>query len=196
MIMSSRLLFLSDNNVTFGEPYVETSGEAKLNLPKHISEKFDVYLLHLAMTWRELPSYQINELNCSIILPNDEIALALLPLRYGIEINETTRSELSPGVEVDGLKVEIGELYWRDISFTYLKPTIQAYGLQESRFSWSMRDQAVQPGAEEFLCAVGVPKHLKQLELIMSASAHWSAAFGIAGGIETTDQIVRTVPLR
>jgi hypothetical protein len=147
------------------------------------------------MTWRELP-HQLDELSYSVILPNDAIALALMPLRYGIEISERTKSQLSPSIEFEGAKVELGELYGRDISFTYLKPTIQAYGLQENRFSWSMRDQAVQPGAEQFLCAVGVPKHSTQLNLIMSASAHWSGAFAVAGGIETTDQIFRTIPLQ
>jgi hypothetical protein len=188
--------FLGDKSVTFGEPYIETSAEAKLKLPKRIADKFDVYLLHLAMTWRELPHYQLDELNYSVIMPNDTIALALAPLRYGIKINDTTKSQLSPSVEVDGAKVELGEMYGREISFTYIKPTIQAYGLQESRISWSLRDQAVQPGAEQFLCAVGVPKHSKQLNLIMSASVHWLGAFAVAGGIETTDQILRAIALQ
>jgi hypothetical protein len=191
-----RVAFLSDNSVTFGAPYVETSAEAKLKLPKHISDSFDVYLLHLAMTWRELPRNQVDELNYYVVLPNDEIALSLMPLRYGIEVTEGAKNQFSPSIEMDGAKVELGELYGRDVSFTYLKPTIQAYGLQESRFSWSMRDQAVQPGAEQFLCAVGVPKHSRQLNLIMSASAHWSGVYAVAGGIETTDQIFRTVPLQ
>ena len=28
------------------------------------------------------------------------------------------------------MKIELGEVYGRDVSFSYLKPTIQAYGLQ------------------------------------------------------------------
>jgi hypothetical protein len=191
-----KVALLSDNSVTFGAPYVEASTEARLKLPKHISDSFDVYLLHLAMTWRELPRHQVDELNYYVAVPNDEIALSLMPLRYGIEVTEATKNQLSPSLEVDGAKVELGELYGRDVSFTYLKPTIQAYGLQESRFSWSMRDQAVQPGAEQFLCAVGVPKHSKQLNLIMSASTRWTGAYAVAGGIESTDQIFRTVPLQ
>ena len=192
----NKVAFLGDKTVAFGIPYVESSTEAKLKLPKNISDNFDVYLLHLAMTWRDLPHSELDELSYSVILPNEATALALMPLRYGIEVEERTKSQLSPGVEVNGVKVELGELYGREISFSYLKPTIQAYGLQESRFSWSMRDQAVQPGAEQFLCAVGVPKHSKQLNLIMSASAHWSGMFAVAGGIETTDQFLRTIVLQ
>jgi hypothetical protein len=192
----TKVAFLGDKSVTFGAPYIENSAEAKLKLPKGIADKFDVYLLHLAMTWRELPHYQLDELNYSVIMPNDTIALALAPLRYGIEVSDKTKNQLSPSVDVGGAKIELGEMYGREISFTYIKPTIQAYGLQESRISWSMRDQAVQPGAEQFLCAVGVPKHSKQLNLIMSASVHWSGAFAVAGGIETTDQILQAIALQ
>jgi hypothetical protein len=190
-----KVAFINNNTVTFGVPYVETSKELGLKIPKYISDRFDVYLLHLAMTWHELPRYKIDELNYSVIMPSGEIALEFIPMRYGIAVSEQTKSQLSPSVEVDGVKVELGELYGRDISFTYLKPTIQAYGLRESQFSWTMRDQAVQPGSEEFLCAVGVPKHSKQLDLTMSASARWSGSFAIAGGIETTNPVVQSVPL-
>jgi hypothetical protein len=191
----SKVAFLSDRNVTFGSPYVETSTEAKLTLPQEISANFDVYVLHLAMTWRELPQYDLDELDYYVALPNGSIALELMPLRYGIKVEQKEGTQISPSVEVAGVKVELGLIYGRDVSFTYLRPTIQGYGLQESQFSWSMRDQAVQPGAEQFLCAVGVPKRSKQISLLMSASAHWSGAFAVAGGIESTEQISQTISL-
>jgi hypothetical protein len=191
----NKVAFLSDRNVTFGNPYVETSTEAKLTLPQEVATNFDVYVLHLAMTWRELPQYNLDELDYYVALPNGSIALELMPLRYGIKIEQKEDSQISPSVEAGGVKVELGQLYGRDVSFTYLKPTIQGYGLQESQFSWSMRDQAVQPGAEQFLCAVGVPKRSKQINLLMSASAHWSGAFAVAGGVESTDQISQTISL-
>ena len=63
------------------------------------------------MTWHELPRYKIDELNYSVIMPSGEIALELIPMRYGIAVSEQTKSQLSPSVEVDGVKVELGELY-------------------------------------------------------------------------------------
>ena len=73
------------------------------------------------------------------------------------------------------MKVSLGEVFGREVSFNYLRPTIRAYGLQESQFSWTMRDQAVQPGAEQFVCVVGVPKQWEEIALTVSAFAQWWA---------------------
>ena len=168
-----------------------------LNVPKLISNKYDVYLIQFAMTWRNLPREDLKELGFSVRAPDNTNALELVPLTYGIKIEEKTGTSISPGVEAEGVKIELGEVYGREISFSYLRPTIQAYGLQESQFSWVLRDQAVQPGAERFVCALGVPKHSKQLTLAMSAHARWPARMMlIAGGVETSDEKIVTVDLQ
>jgi hypothetical protein len=189
---------VQDNVVTFGTPIVETAKDANLDIPKLISDKYDVYLVQLAMTWRELPREDLSELGFSVTAPINTIALALIPLRYGIKVEEKTETHLSPGVEVSGVKIDLGEVFGRDISFNYLKPTIQAFGLQENRFSWTLRDQAVQPGAERFICAIGVPKHAKRLQLTMSAHARWppQRMYFIAGGVESSDEKAVEVPLQ
>jgi hypothetical protein len=188
--------FMRTDTVTFGKPIVETAAEAQLKIPKQVSDNYDVYLIQLAMTWRELPRTDLDELGFSVKTPADTIALSLMPLRYGekVEVKEGTHPTL--GVEAGGVKVELGELYGRDISFSYLKPTIQAYGLQESQFSWTMRDQAIQPGAEQFLCAVGVPRHSKELTLAISAFARWSAGWASAAGIESSEEKLTKIPLQ
>lgn len=148
------------------------------------------------MTWRQLPRANLSELGFSVRAPEGTIALELMPFRYGLKVENKDTMQLSPKLEIGGAKVELGEIFGRDVSFTYLKPTIQAYGLQESQFSWRMRDQAVQPGAEQFLCAVGVPKHSKELTLVMSASALWSEVYAAAAGIESSDEVERKIPLQ
>jgi hypothetical protein len=188
--------FLDDKFVTFGTPLISTSTEAHLNVPQEISRDFDVYLIQLAMTWRQLPSVDLTELGFSVKVPSDTLALALMPLRYGITVEEKTGTHPAPEVELEGVKVKLGEVYGRDISFSYLKPTIQAYGLQESQFSWTMRDQAIQPGAERFLCVVGVPKHSKELALVMSAFVRKTSSMFSAGGIESTDTKMTKIHLK
>jgi hypothetical protein len=188
--------FIRTDTVTFGIPIVETSTEAQLKVPKSVSDKYDVYLVQLAMTWRELPRTDLDELGFSVKMPADTIALALMPLRYEVTVEEKTGIHPSPSVEAEGVKVELGEVYGRDISFSYLKPIIQAYGLQESQISWTMSEQAIQPGAEQFLCAVGVPKHSKELTLAISAFARWSAGWASAAGIESSEEKLTKISLQ
>jgi hypothetical protein len=190
-----RVAFVQTDAVTFGRPVVESSAEAQLKIPKHISDLFDVYLIRLAMTWRQLPHDYLDSLVFSVKMPTDAIAFDLMPFRYGMEVKEKEGIHVSPGVEVEGVKVELGEVYGREISFKYLKPIIEAYGLQENQFSWTMRGPAVQPGAELFICVVGVPKSSKQLTLAMSASAHWSESFVRAAGLENSEDKLIQVPL-
>jgi hypothetical protein len=177
-------------------PLVESSTDAQLQLPKQVSSKFDVYLTQLAMTWRQLPRSDLDQIGFSVKIPAGTIALALMPFRYGVEVTEKAETKISPEVEAEGIKVSLGEVYGRDISFSYLRPTIRAYGLQESEFSWTMRDQAVQPGAEQFVCVVGVPKRSKDIVLRVSAFAQWSGGWSSAAGIESTDERVMQVSLQ
>jgi hypothetical protein len=190
------VVFEQKNIVTFGTPIVDAPIGSNSKVPKLISEKYDIYIIQLAMTWRDLPREDLNELGFLVEAPSDTIALALMPLKYGIQVEEKSATRISPSVEALGVKVDLGDIYGRDISFNYLKPTIQAYGLQESHFSWTLRDQAVLPGAERFVCAIGVPKHSKQLTLVMSAYARWPAGMFIAGGVEKSDDKIVQVPLQ
>jgi hypothetical protein len=188
--------FLQSNDVTFGMPLVENSTDAQLHLPKQVSNKFDVYLIQFAMTWHDLPRNDLDQLGFSVKLPAGTIALALMPFRYGVEVTEKAEAKIAPEIEAEGVKVSLGEVYGREISFSYLKPTIRAYGLQESEFSWTMRDQAIQPGAEQFVCMVGVPKQSKQITLQVSAFAQWSGGWSSAAGIESTDEKIMQVSLQ
>jgi hypothetical protein len=189
-------VFLQSNDVTFGMPLVENSTDAQLHLPKQVSNKFDVYLIQFAMTWHDLPRNDLDQLGFSVKLPAGTIALALMPFRYGVEVTEKAEAKIAPEIEAEGVKVSLGEVYGREISFSYLKPTIRAYGLQESEFSWTMRDQAIQPGAEQFVCMVGVPKQSKQITLQVSAFAQWSGGWSSAAGIESTDEKIMQVSLQ
>jgi hypothetical protein len=188
--------FLQSNDVTFGMPLVENSTDAQLHLPKQVSNKFDVYLIQFAMTWHDLPRNDLDELGFSVKLLAGTIALALMPFRYGVEVTEKAEAKIAPEIEAEGVKVSLGEVYGREISFSYLKPTIRAYGLQESEFSWTMRDQAIQPGAEQFVCVVGVPKQSKQITLQVSAFTQWSGGWSSAAGIESTDEKIMQVSLQ
>lgn len=148
------------------------------------------------MTWRELPRNDLDELGFSVKIPPGAIALALMPFRYGVQVSEKSETKISPEIEAEGVKVSLGEVFGREVSFNYLRPTIRAYGLQESQFSWTMRDQAVQPGAEQFVCVVGVPKQSKEIALTVSAFAQWSAGWTTAAGIESTEEKVLQVSLQ
>ena len=55
------------------------------------------------------------------------------------------------------------------MSYTYLKPIVEAFGLRESRFSWTLRDQAVRAGSHKFVAIIGVPKGKEGTEIAMSA---------------------------
>ena len=56
------VVFEQNNVVTFGTPVVDAAVGSNFKVPKLISDKYDVYMVQLAMTWRNLPREDLSEL--------------------------------------------------------------------------------------------------------------------------------------
>ena len=168
--------------ITFGKPIIYTSDEVNLEIPDSLMRNYDIYYLELSATFRRLSAADLEEMAINFALPKDAFAFALAPLEYGTEI-DTTKTLKTPeiGGEFKGVKISVGEIFRRTVSYTYIKPTIIGFGLGESRFSWTLTDQAIRAGSHKFAVAIGVPKGSSSVDLEMSAHVRMSK-FLLAGG--------------
>lgn len=149
---------------------------------------FDVYYVELSATFREMSADDLEEMAINFVLPDKSIALELVPLQHGIPI-EIKKGLRIPeiGAEVRGIKVSLGEIFQRTVSFTYLKPIITAFGLRENRFSWTLRDEAVRAGSHKFVAVIGVPKGSDSVILAMSAHVKTKKLFVLGGDLAGTE---------
>lgn len=174
--------------VTFGTPLVYSSKEKKLVIPESIASKNDVYWIEFAVSFRDIDVSNIEKLTFGVTAPAGILALELIPLRFDREMS-VTRVVSSPELKMKlGDKaVELGKVYEQQVVYKSLKPIIVADGLQENKFSWSMTDEAVQPGAKRFVALLKVPKGKESLTVLLQASAKTNPTWYAQGNIISTE---------
>ena len=114
----------------------------------------------------------------NVALPEGSVALKLVPLRFGVELTRTQEASAPElGVEYGGVKVSVGEYFSRTVSYSYLKPTIEAYGEGQRQFSWKMKDEAINAGSHRFAAILGVPKGVSDLDFVFSGHVRLRKSF-------------------
>lgn len=195
-LLASALAFgLGD--ITLGKPLVRSAAEMSLVIPPSIQRDFDVYWVDFAVTYRDLEVSSLSEIGFNVSLPEGYSALELIPLRIGIDMStETKLSTPEIGVEVEGVKLSLGEFYSRKVEFSYVRPTITGFGLQESSFSWSLTEEAIVSGSQRFSAIIGVPRGASELDFEISGKVRTKDTLWGSGTIAGTNASNFNVILR
>jgi hypothetical protein len=165
-------------DITFGIPIVYTASEKNLIVPKSIRKLYDVYWIDLVVTYRELDPRDVAEMAFNAAVPEQSVALKLIPLRFGVEVSRgETEAMPEMGIEYGGTKVSVGEYFSQTVSYKYLKPTIEAYGEGERRFSWRITEEAISGGSHRFAVILGVPKGTPQIDFAFSGHVRLRKSF-------------------
>lgn len=164
-------VYYKEGVASFGEPEVFKIDETDLKPPLSLIKKYDLYLLELKMTFKDLNYGNLNELVFGVTSSANVRALKLIPLNIGNEVTTEKRFEV-PEVKggFEGVEIGIGSIYGEEISMRFLKPKILGSGLGEHEFYWSMTDDAVHKGSRNFFVFLGVPKGTKEILLRFWAS--------------------------
>lgn len=179
--------------VTFGKPTVFSSEEKRLDLPESIIANADVYWIEFAVSFRDVEICNIEKLIFTVSADEGISALQLIPLRFDKEISKTITTS-SP--ELKTRYVAVGKVYGQEVVYKSLKPIIIADGLQESDFSWTLMDEAVQPGAKRFIAVLQVPKGKKLLMLNIQAGAKTKPGWVAQGNIISTKAKLVNIKLK
>lgn len=151
-------------DVTFGVPILYTAKDMHLKIQKSISSRWNVYWISFAFSLEVPKAIDISEIYYKISLNNNDIALALLPSRYGIPVQHHVTSKTpSIAVESNGNSVSVGEFYSQEVTFEQLRPTIISDGLQQSSFGWILKRDMTGEGAKHFVAILAVPKNSKNI---------------------------------
>ena len=182
--------------VSFGKPLVYTDQEKSLQIPNSIDRQYDVYWIEFAISLRNLQGEDFDQATFHVMIPDDSIALELIPLSHGIEQTVTDKAATPTiGVARGGVEVKLGEFFSHTVAYTTLKPVIIANGLQESQFSWNLKGEAVNSGSKRFVAILGVPKGSVSLVTQLALAAKTNDTWGIQGDIASTGVIVYKIEL-
>jgi len=177
-------------HVTFGVPNVYSSKEMNLIIPESISSAVNIYWVEFAISFRDISVTNIEKLIFGVTAPQEILAWELIPLRFDKEMSVTCITN-SPEIKFKAgdKAIELGKVFEQTVVYKSLTAIIFAEGLQENEFSWSMVDEAVQPGAKRFIALLKVPKGKKSSTIQLQASAKTKPSyFGICqGDIISTD---------
>jgi hypothetical protein len=180
-------------NATFGKSRIQSAKEAGFKVDERIAKSNDIYLFKFAVTLHDLPSGSVDEISFRVDCSDVCTAWELAPMRVTV-VDEKTKSLNTPTVKIEG--VEIGEFFRVSIVSKNLRPQIIAYGLQEDRFSWSLRDEAIGSGSFIFAAALGVPKGTKNFTLQRSVAVKTVGAWVTEGNWASTENMSETLQLR
>jgi hypothetical protein len=174
--------------VSFGETFSYSAQEKGLEIAPSILRKYDVYWVEFAVSLRDLNESDVTEISFHVFLPDDSIALDLIPRRFGheMQVSQTTKSP-----EITVKQVSLGEFYSRTVAYTALKPTIVATGLRENQFSWVLTDDAVATGAYLFVGILGVPTGQDCINTGFGVNAKTSDFLGLQGDVAGTGIIFK-----
>jgi hypothetical protein len=179
-------------DITFGRPEIYTSSEKNLILPENTKKNYDVYWIEFYVTFWDLTEIDLDEMAVNFAVPENSIALGLAPLSYGIEV-AVSREIQTPEIEggFGGINVKVGEIYSRQVGFTYLKPLIRAFGVGQSRFTWTITEEAIRTGTHKFVAVLGVPRGTSGTNIAMSGHVRLSKTrlFGGDGELAGTDPV-------
>lgn len=191
------VLRFETGHVTFGQPQVSTPKIQGIEVNARLPKGDLRYAVILAVTFRDLGDIAIRdiaELTFAAVVLEKALAVALLPLRFD-KIVEQEQTLAVPEIKLQygPAAVSVGKIAEEHIVFKSLKPTVVASGLQESNFSWSMRDDAIHLGSHRFVAVLQVPKGTSSLILQLSARAITSSKYIFWQGqtIATEPQLAR-----
>ena len=132
----------------------------------------------MVVTYREVDPRDVAEMAFNAAVPEQSVALKLIPLRFGVEVSRGEKEAMPEmGIEYGGAKVSVGEYFSQTVSYKYLKPTIEAYGEGERRFSWRITEEAVSGGSHRFAVILGVPKGTPQIDFAFSGHVRLRKSF-------------------
>lgn len=173
LLDASKIKFSS---VSMGKILSFPAAEKDLKLEPSLSRRYDVYWIEFPLTLRDLQLDSVSEVGFHIILPEDSIALQLIPTRFGTEV-AVTENLSSPEItaESGGMSLTVGEFWGRTVEYTLLKPTIVATGIRDSKFSWFLSGNALGTGSYIFVGIIGVPKGKTTI----------TAGFSVEGTVES-----------
>lgn len=176
---NAKELYVTVGSATFGVVRTQSAKEVGFQVDQQIAAKSDTYLFRFAVTFYDLPTDQIDEISFRVRCKSECTAWELAPMRV-VSIDEKNTTANTPKVGFEG--IEVGEMFKQQIMSQTIKPQIIAYGLHESEFSWSLKDQAIQTGSYVFAAAVSVPKATKRLELDRLVAIKTKSFLGIVEG--------------
>jgi hypothetical protein len=164
--------------ITFGTPVVYTAKEKNLIIPESIRRSHDVYWIDLVVTYRVPDPKDLVEMAFNVAVPEQSVALKLIPLRFGVEMNRSVKEGVpETSIEYGGTKVSFGEVFSDTVVYTFLKPTIEAYGEGERKFSWKMSGEAVSAGSHRFVAILEVPRGTKNVDFAFSGDVRLRKSF-------------------
>lgn len=188
-----KALMVDLGNATFGKLRIQSAKEAGFTVDERLAKNNDIYLFKVAVTLYDLPSGSVDELSFRVDCSNVCTAWELAPMRV-VVIDEKTKTANTPTIKIEG--VEIGEFFRVSVVSKNLRPQIIAYGLQEDRFSWSLKDEAIGSGSFTFAAALGVPKGTKSFTIQRSVAVKTAGNFITEGGWASTENMSETLQLR
>ena len=164
--------------ITFGVPVTYTATEKGLAVPLSIRKRYDVYWADLVVTYRDIDIGDLVEMVFNVAVPEGSVALKLIPLRFGIEVSQSRRiGTPEVGVKYQGAQISVGEYFSQTVAYKFLKPTVEAYGEGERRFSWKMTGEAIGGGSHRFATIIGVPKGAPQVDFAFSGHVRLRKSF-------------------
>jgi hypothetical protein len=162
-------------NVDMGTPLIFEPSIYGIHAPDEWNEEYNLKLVLFAVNVRDYLS-GVEEIDVVVTLPDDCIAVDLVPLSYTDEsANTITEAQQSRfGTTIFG-----GELTYQ----RRLKPVIQGSGLQSNEFGWQLRGKALGVGTTSVVALVRAPKELKKVNMrsafVLREPNSWIAQGGI-----------------
>jgi len=174
--------------VSFGETFSYSAQDKGMEIPRSIRDKYDVYWVEFAVSLKDVKEGSLTEVSYHVFLPEDTIALDLIPRRFGREA-VVVEKENTPKITIG--QASLGEVYGGMIAYTTLKPTIVATGLREDQFSWILTDDAVSTGSYLFVGILAVPSGRQCENAGFGVSAKTADWFGLQGDVASTGLIFK-----
>jgi hypothetical protein len=176
-----------------GQPLPFTAKDKSLTVEPSLVRRYDIYWIDLAFSPSEELLGNATELRYDIaMLDNDTIALDLVPMRFGHEV------EQKDGMSVPGIKVgeiEVGEMFSRTVEYRHLVPTVLSHGLLTQSFGWTFTGDSLDASAKRMFAVIGVPKGTKQVKTKITLEAKCRTYVGFASEWASTGPTPYTITL-
>jgi hypothetical protein len=186
-------LLINVGEAGLGQPLPFTAKDKSLTVEPSLVRRYDIYWIDLAFSPSEELLGNATELRYDIaMLDNDTIALDLVPMRFGHEV------EQKDGMSVPGIKVgeiEVGEMFSRTVEYRHLVPTVLSHGLLTQSFGWTFTGDSLDASAKRMFAVIGVPKGTKQVKTKITLEAKCRTYVGFASEWASTGPTPYTITL-
>jgi hypothetical protein len=75
------------------------------------------------------------------------------------------------------MEISVGEYFSQTVAYKSLKPTVEAYGEGERKFSWKMTEEAIAGGSHRFAAIIGVPRGSPEVDFAFSGHVRLRKSF-------------------